>query len=96
MVLVGNKLDLDREPDARQVFPDMAFDLCRRYGFGMNFETSAKAGTNVTELLSIALSRCEQVRAALTLLCLLCSELISTLNLSLLYTKSHISYIQIY
>ena len=40
----------------------MAFDLCRRYGFGMNFETSAKSGINVTELLSVALSRCEQDR----------------------------------
>lgn len=62
LVLVGNKLDMDREPGARQVTSDMAFDLCRRYGFGMNFETSAKVGSNVTELLSVALSRCEQDR----------------------------------
>ena len=62
MVLVGNKLDLDREPGSRQVSSDMAFDLCRRYGFGLNFETSAKTGINVTELLSVALSRCEQDR----------------------------------
>ena len=62
LVLVGNKIDLDWEDGARQVSHDMAFDLCRRYGFGLNFETSAKAGTNVTELLSVALSRCEQDR----------------------------------
>ena len=61
LVLVGNKLDLDRDPNSRQVFPDMAFDLCRRYGFGVNFETSAKNGTNITELLSVTLSKCEQV-----------------------------------
>ena len=62
LVLVGNKVDLDWVDGARQVSSDMAFDLCRRYGFGLNFETSAKIGTNVTELLSVALSRCEQDR----------------------------------
>ena len=62
LVLVGNKLDLDCQQGMRQVSSDMAFDLCRRYGFGMNFETSAKSGANVTELLSVALSRCEQDR----------------------------------
>jgi small GTP-binding protein len=62
LVLVGNKVDLDWKDGARQVSSDMAFDLCRRYGFGLNFETSAKIGTNVTELLSVALSRCEQDR----------------------------------
>ena len=62
LVLVGNKIDLDWEDGARQVSSDMAFDLCRRYGFGLNFETSAKTGSNVTELLSVALSRCEQDR----------------------------------
>lgn len=62
MVLVGNKLDLDRSEATREVSTDMAFDLCRRFGFNMCFETSAKTGANVTELLSVALSRCEQDR----------------------------------
>ena len=62
MVLVGNKLDLDRSEGTREVSTDMAFDLCRRFGFNMCFETSARTGANVTELLSVALSRCEQDR----------------------------------
>ena len=62
LVLVGNKMDLDSMPGARTVTPDMAFDLCRKFGFGSFFETSARTGANVTEVLSVVLSRCEQDR----------------------------------
>jgi hypothetical protein len=62
LVLVGNKLDTDSLPGARKVTTDMAFDLCRKFGFGAFFETSARTGANVTEVLSVVLSRCEQDR----------------------------------
>ncbi len=62
LVLVGNKLDQDQYPNMRQVHTDQAFDLCRKFGFGSFFETSALSGANVTEVLSVVLSRCEQDR----------------------------------
>merc|ERR1711988_1166584 len=53
IVLVGNKLDLDKPPNGRVVTRRMAMELCQQFGLEFYVETSAKTAQNVLEILSL-------------------------------------------
>lgn len=63
IVLVGNKLDLDKPPNGRVVTKRMALELCQQFGIEFYVETSAKTAQNVLEILSVMRYHCKEERA---------------------------------
>ena len=59
IILVGNKLDLDKPPNGRAVSKRMAMELCQQFGIEFYVETSAKTAQNVMESLSVMLYHCK-------------------------------------
>ena len=59
IVLVGNKLDLDKPPNGRVVTRRMAMELCQQFGLEFYVETSAKTAQNVLEILSLMKYHCK-------------------------------------
>ena len=59
IVLVGNKLDLDKSPHGRVVTRRMAMELCQQFGIEFYVETSAKTAQNVLEILSLMKYHCK-------------------------------------
>lgn len=49
--LIGNRADLE---DEREVTRERAVDFCKQYSIDKFFETSAKTGSNVEEVFSLA------------------------------------------
>ena len=62
IVLVGNKLDLDKPPHGRVVTRRMAMELCQQFGIEFYVETSAKTAQNVLEILSLMKYHCKNER----------------------------------
>jgi len=63
IVLVGNKLDLDKPPQGRAVTKRMAMELCQKFGIEFYVETSAKTAQNVLEILSVMRYHCKNEQA---------------------------------
>jgi hypothetical protein len=59
IVLLGNKLDLDKPPNGRVVTRRMALELCQKFGIEFYIETSAKTAQNVLEILSVMRYNCK-------------------------------------
>ena len=59
IVLLGNKLDLDKPPNGRAVSKRMAMEICQQFGIEFYVETSAKTAQNVMESLSVMLYHCK-------------------------------------